>query len=78
MIIYTEHINDVISKASRKVNVLSRISPYMNMDKKQILMNSFSSTISSYCPLFFFFFFFSHFATNNKKDRLHERCLKMI
>ena len=62
-IIYTynfpEHLNDIISKISRKVNALSGISLYVNMDKKQILVNSI-------------------FSTNNKKDRLHEICLKVL
>ena len=43
---FNEHLNDIISKASRKVNALSRVCqcfvmPYMSLSKKKILMNSF-------------------------------------
>ena len=38
---FTEHRNHTISKTSRKANALSRITSYMNIDKKRILMNSF-------------------------------------
>ena len=38
---FNEHLNDIISKASRKVNALSRVVPYMSLFKKKILMNSF-------------------------------------
>ena len=41
---FTEHLNDIISKASRKVNALSWITPYMNMAKYNILTNSFFIT----------------------------------
>ena len=38
---FNEHLNDIISKANRKVNALSRVVPYMTLSKKKILMNSF-------------------------------------
>ena len=38
---FTEDLNDIISKASRKVHALSKIMRYMKMDKKRILINSF-------------------------------------
>ena len=45
---FTEHLNGIISKASRKVNALSWITPYMNMAKKHILMNSFFITLQCF------------------------------
>ena len=36
---FNEHLNDIISKASRKV--LSRVMPYMRLSKKKKLMSSF-------------------------------------
>ena len=32
---FNEHLNDIISKASRKVNALSRVMLYMNLSKKK-------------------------------------------
>ena len=36
-----EHLEGKIKKASREVNVLPRITPYMNLTKLKLLMNSF-------------------------------------
>ena len=38
---FKEHLEGIIKKASQKVNVLSRITPYMNLTKRKLLMNSF-------------------------------------
>ena len=35
-----EHLKDIISKGSLKVNVLSRVVPYMSLSKTKILMNT--------------------------------------
>ena len=72
---FDEHLNYIISKASRKVNALSRVAPYMNENKKRILMNSFFWSQFSYCPLVWMF----HSRTlNNKINHLHERCLRIV
>ena len=72
---FNEHLNDIISKASRKVNALSRVVPYMSLSKKKILMNSFFNSQSSYCPLIWMF---HSRIINNKINRLHERCKRLI
>ena len=38
---FNEHLNDIISKASHKVNALSRVMPYMSLSKKKKLVSSF-------------------------------------
>ena len=48
---FNEHLNDIISKASCKINALSRVVPYMNLSKKKILMNAFFKLQFSYYPL---------------------------
>ena len=52
---FNEHVNDIISKASRKVDALSRVVPYMSLLKTKILMNSFFNSQFSYCPLIWIF-----------------------
>ena len=32
---FNKHLNDIISKASRKINALLRVMPYMNLSKKK-------------------------------------------
>ena len=70
-----EHLNDIISKASRKVNALSRVVPYMSLSKKKILMNSFFNLQFSYCPLIWKF---HSCIMNNKINWLHERYMRLI
>ena len=38
---FKEHLDVIIKKARRKINVLSRITPYTNIAKQKLLMNSF-------------------------------------
>ena len=47
----------------------------MNVSKKRILMNAFFKSQFSYCPLIWM----CHSrANNNKINRLHERCLRIV
>ena len=71
---FNEHLTDIISKASHKVNALSRVVPYMSLFKKKTLMNLFFNSQFSYCPLMWIF----HSRIMNKKiNRLHERCMRL-
>ena len=38
---FNEHLDGIIKKASRKINAISRITPFMNISKRRILLNSF-------------------------------------
>ena len=72
---FKEHLEGIIKKASKKVNVLSRIIPYMNIAKRKLLMNSFFISQFNYCPLIWR----CHSRTiNNKINSLHGRCLRII
>ena len=45
------HVTKLCKQASRKLQALSRISIYMDMEKRRTLMNSFFLSQYSYCPL---------------------------
>ena len=69
------HVSDMCKKANRKINTLARIAPFININKRRILMNSFFRSQFNYCPLIWM----CHNRTNNRKiNRLHERCLRII
>ena len=69
------HVTKLCKQASRKLQALSRISIYMDMEKRRILMNSFFLSQYSYCPLIWMF----HSRTlNNRINKLHERCLRVV
>ena len=69
------HVSDMYKKANRKINALTRIALFTNINKRRILMNSFFRSQFNYCPLIWM----CHNRTNNRKiNRLHERCLRII
>ena len=48
---FENYLSGVIKKASNKINTLSRVTPFMNLSKKKMLMNYFFMSQFSYCPL---------------------------
>ena len=69
------HVSDMCKKSNREINALARIAPFININKRRILMNSFFRSQSNYCPLIWL----CHSRTHTRKiNRLHERCLRII
>ena len=69
------HLENILKKASKKVHVLARITPYMNISKRKLLINYFFTSQFNYYPLTWM----CHSrAINNKINRLHERCLRIV
>ena len=81
------HINSICKKTSRKLNVLARIAPYINIQKRRTIMkplvtSQFSTDIIlgtlynifeiSYCPLIWMF---HSRRLNNKINSTHEKAL---
>ena len=48
---FKEHLDEIIKKASRKINALFCIIPYMDIAKRRLLMNSFFTLQFNCCPL---------------------------
>ena len=72
---FNAHIDDICKKAGLKLNALSRIAPYMDFNKKRLLVNVFFMSQFNYCPLIWV----CHNSTkNNKINKIHERCLRLI
>ena len=69
------HLSEICKKASKKLYTLGRVTTYMNLSKRKILMNVFFNSHFSNCPLIWM----CHSQIINKKiNRLHERCLRII
>ena len=72
---FDDHIQDLCNKANRKLRALARATPYMNLQKRKILMNAFFNAQFNYCPLIWML----HSRQNNNKIKhLHDRCLRLI
>ena len=65
----------VIKRASNKINALSRVTPFMNLSKKKMLLNSFFNLQFSYCPPVWTCY---SRTINNKTNQLNERFLSVI
>ena len=72
---FNKHLNNIISTASRKVNALSRVMPYMSLFKNKKLWNSVFYSQFSFFPLIWMF---HSCIMNSKINRLHKRCLCLL
>ena len=74
-ITFEKHITDICLKASRKTYALARITPYMDLSKRCMVMNAFFNSQFNNCPLISMCY---NRTTNRKINRLHDRCLRII
>ena len=69
------HVSKLCKQASQKLHALSRVSPYMNENKRQIIMKAFIQSQFGYCPLVWM----CHSrALNSRINRIHERALRIV
>ena len=66
---FDEHVNNLCKKACQKLNALVRLAPFMNVDKKRMIMKAFIESQFGYCPLVWMF---HSRGLNNKINRIHE------
>ena len=52
---FDSHIKSIYGKAGQKLSALSRISPYLETDEKELLFKSMLKSQFSYCPLVWMF-----------------------
>ena len=72
---FDDHISNICKKAGRKTSALARVTPYLEIAKKRIFINTFFTLQISYCHLVWI----CHSrANNNKINRLRERCLRIV
>ena len=71
---FENHINNLCKKTSQKVNALARISGYINLQKRRVIMKSFITSQFGYCPLSWMFY---SKRLNNKINFIHERALRI-
>ena len=72
---FNNHIQKILKKANQKVHVLARITRYMSIPKRKVLIDSFFISQFNYCPLVWMCH--SHLM-NNKINQLHEKCLRIV
>ena len=50
-----KHISNICMKASRKLTALGRLSRFLSLDQRRMLMKSFIESQFAYCPLVWMF-----------------------
>ena len=71
---FNKHVTNLCKKASKKIQTLARICPYIPQTQKRLLMNACFITQFGYCPLVWM----NHRRTlNNHMNGLHKRALSL-
>ena len=69
-----EHVKSISKKASKKLQALARIAPFLDEQKRKLLMNSFITSQFNYCPIIWMF---CQRRSNNIINKIHERALRI-
>ena len=69
---FNSHIHDICQKAGQKLNVISRITPYMDFAKRRLIVNTFFYSQCNYCQLVWM----CHNRTYNDKKSSFEDLLQ--
>ena len=72
---FNEHVSNLCKKASQKLHALARISNYMNIPKRRVIMKAFINSQFGYCPLVWM----CHSkGLNNRINKIQERALRIV
>ena len=72
---FENHINNICTKANRKLSVLSRMGSILDFEKKRLMFKAFIESQFKYCPLSWFF---HSRKSNTKINKIHERSLRLV
>ena len=72
---FTKNVHEICDKNSQKINALARLSSFMSLEKRRIIMKAFVHSQLGYCPLIWMF---HNRNLNNKINRIHERALRIV
>ena len=72
---FDQHVSDICTKATQKLHALSRVSHFMTLKHRQVIMKSFILSQFGYCPLVWMF---HSRKLNNRINSIHERALRIV
>ena len=72
---FNSHISYICTKASRQINILKRISKYLNQESRITVYKSFISSNFNYCPVAWIF---CGKGNSQKLEKLQERALRFV
>ena len=71
---FKSHMSNLCKKASQKLNALARISSFMDLPKRRLVMKVYISSQFGYCRLVWM----HSRSVNSKINRVHERTLRIV
>ena len=71
---FDHHIKQICNEAGKKISALARIAPYLDIDKRKLLMKTFITTYFNYCPIVWMF---CSRQMNNLINNVHKRALRV-
>ena len=72
---FNYQVRTLCDKAGKKLSALARLSNFMSITQKRIIMKSFIESQFGYCPLVWMFHSRS---LNNRINHIHERALRIV
>ena len=72
---FDKHVETLCKKASQKLHALSRVSHFMDVKQRQLIMKAFINSQFGYCPLVWMF---HSRKMNNRINKIHERSLRVV
>ena len=72
---FNAHVSNLCKKATNKLHALARVSYYMSIDKKRVIMKAFIESQFGYCPLVWMF---CSRTMNARINRIHIRALRIV
>ena len=72
---FEHHVKNFFKKEGEKLHALPKIANYMDINKKRSIMNVFTLSQFSYCPLIWMF---QSRKLNHRINKIHERTLKIV
>ena len=72
---FDKHLSGICSKASQKLNILTRLAKFLTFEQKRFIFKSFFESQFKYCSLVWMFHSRS---LNSKINRLHKRALRLV
>ena len=70
----SDHIKKICKQSSNKLYALARIAPYLDVQKRKILMKTFITSQFNYCPIVWMY---CQRKSNHLINRIHERALQI-
>ena len=72
---FTKNVHEICDKNSQKSNALARLSSFMSLEKRRIIMKAFVHSQIRYCLLIWMF---HNRILNDKINRIHKRALRIV